>query len=250
MRKSLTRREFVVSAGGVIGLAFSGPLRAGPQTGGKQASATPGRTVVVFQGDSITDGWRNRKVVSANQAVGLGTGYPLLVAAAALRAHPEAGLQFFNRGVGMSRVLDLHARWKPDTLALKPDILSILIGVNDFWHKLTRGFTGTVADYERDYAALLARTRQALPKTRLVVMEPFALLCGDVDKTWFPEFDERRSATARVAASVGATFLPLQEMFDGLAARRSPTYWTWDGAHPTPAGDAAIAERWRDVVGL
>ena len=250
MRKALTRREFVATTGGILGLALTGPLRAAQADGTKPAPRSHGRTIVVFQGDSITDGWRDRKVVSANQGAGLGTAYPLLVAAAALRAHPEAGLQFYNRGVGMSRVLDLHARWEEDTLALKPDLVSILIGVNDLWHKLTRGFTGTVADYERDYSALLERTRGALPKARLVVMEPFALRCGDVNEKWFPEFDERRAAAARIAKKAGATLVPLQEMFDGLAAEGSAKYWAWDGAHPTPAGDAAIAERWRQVVGL
>src|SRR5439155_7920830 len=80
-----------------------------------------------------------------------------------------------------------------------PDVLSILIGVNDFWHKLSSGYTGTVEDYEHQYTALLDDTRRALPRTRLIVLEPFVLRCGAVDDRWFPEFDQRRAAAGRVA---------------------------------------------------
>ena len=250
MPRNFTRRQFVATAGGLLGLALGKPVRAaaGPPEGG--ATELPPRGIVLFQGDSITDGWRDRKVVSANQGAGLGTGYAFLVAAGVLRAHPEAKLRFYNRGAGGSRTPDLLARWEAETLALKPDVISILIGVNDFWHKLDRGYTGTVSDYESQYTSLLQQTRRALPRSRIVVMEPFVLRWGVVNEKWFPEFDQRRAVAARVARQSGATFVPLQDMFLELAKTSSPAYWVWDGAHPTPAGDAAIAERWRQVVGV
>src|SRR5205809_3512468 len=96
-------------------------------------------------------------------------------------------------------ISDLAARWATDTVALAPDVLSILIGVNDFWHKLSSGYTGTVEDYEHQYTALLDDTRRALPRTRLIVLEPFVLRCGAVDDRWFPEFDQRRAAAERLA---------------------------------------------------
>jgi lysophospholipase L1-like esterase len=144
----------------------------------------------------------------------------------------------------------LQARWDTDTIALKPDILSILVGVNDFWHKLTGGYAGTVADFESQYDRLLQGTQQALPNVRLVILEPFVLVTGAVDAKWFPEFDERRAVTARVAGQAGATFIPLQSMFTQLARSAPPSYWLADGVHPTIAGHAAIAERWREAVGL
>jgi lysophospholipase L1-like esterase len=206
-------------------------------------------TVVLFQGDSITDWGRNRAVGDPNVSAALGTGYPLLVASAELAAHPESALKFYNRGVSGNKVPDLEQRWAADTLALKPDVLSVLIGVNDFWHK-RNGYTGTVADYENGYAALLQATRQALPLVRLVVIEPFVLRCGVVDASWFPEFDERRAAAARVARLAHATFVAMQARFTELAARTSPEYWAADGVHPTPAGHALIAEQWRRAVRL
>jgi lysophospholipase L1-like esterase len=206
--------------------------------------------VILFQGDSITDVGRNRGVTAENSAAALGGGYPLLAASGILRSHPDGGLRVFNRGVSGDKVPALQARWETDTIALKPDILSILVGVNDLWHKLMGNSNGTVADYESQYDALLDATKAALPEVRLVVLEPFVLVTGAVDARWFPEFDERRAAAAKVARRAGAAFIPLQAMFTQLAQSAPPSYWLADGVHPTIAGHAAIAERWRDAVGL
>ncbi len=211
---------------------------------------SPTGSVVLFQGDSITDCGRDRASPSPNQAGALGTGYPLLIASAELAARPQREMKFFNRGISGNKVPDLEARWATDTVALKPDVLSILIGVNDYWHKRNGRYNGTVAEYEAGFRALLQATRQALPAVRLVVIEPFVLRCGAVDARWFPEFDERRAAAARVARSANATFVAMHDAFTELASRTSPEYWAADGVHPTPAGHGLIAERWRRAVRL
>jgi lysophospholipase L1-like esterase len=243
MADDITRREFVAVTSALAGAARW------PATAAV-TPPSPAGTVVLFQGDSITDCGRDRAVSEANSARALGTGYPLLVASALLAAEPGRALQFYNRGVSGNKVPDLKQRWTTDTLDLKPDVLSILVGVNDFWHKLGNGYTGTVQDYEEQYSALLAETRQALPKVRLIVLEPFVLRCGAVDDRWFPEFDQRRAAAERVAARAGATFVALQAMFDKRARKDQPQYWAADGVHPTPAGHAAIAEQWRRAAHL
>jgi len=147
-------------------------------------------------------------------------------------------------------VPDLQQRWTVDTVNLRPDVLSILIGVNDFWHKLDHGYNGTVQDYEQQYTALLAETRNALPRVHLIVLEPFVLRTGAVDARWFPEFDQRRAAAARVATHARATFVPLQSIFNQRARTAPPEYWAADGVHPTPAGHAVIAEHWRRAARL
>jgi len=241
----LSRRDFVAAAAATVGAALwpAGAIAGGPAT-------APDATVVVFQGDSVTDCGRDRRVSEPNVASALGTGYPLLIAAAALARSPDRGLRFYNRGVSGNKVPDLEQRWAVDVLDLKPDVLSVLVGVNDFWHKLTHGYTGTVEEYEDRYTALLAETRRALPQVRLVVLEPFVLRCGAVDERWFPEFDARRAAAARVARQAGATFVPLQAAFDDRSRNAAPQYWATDGVHPTPAGHAVIAELWRRAVDL
>ena len=215
-----------------------------------QAPNTAKPTVVLFQGDSITDCGRDRNSKEANANGALGTGYALFAAAASLAARPERALKFFNRGISGNKVPDLQQRWRADTIDLHPDVLSILIGVNDFWHKLDHGYTGTVKDYEDQYTALLEETRNALPRTYVIVFEPFVLRCGAVTERWFPEFDQRRAAAARVAAHAHATFVPLQTIFDRKTRSSPPEYWAADGVHPTPAGHALIAEQWHRVAHL
>jgi len=240
---SWTRRD-------ILKTGLAALTTAGTQAGGVlwRPPRSPSGTVVLFQGDSITDCGRDRASADPNRAAALGTGYPLLIASAELTARPERGMRFFNRGISGNKVPDLEQRWATDTIALRPDVLSILIGVNDYWHKRNGNYTGTVAEYEAGFAALLQATRQALPAVRLVVIEPFVLRCGAVDATWFPEFDERRAAAARVARRANATFVAMHDAFTELASRTSPEYWAADGVHPTPAGHGLIAERWRRAV--
>src|SRR5438046_5789683 len=175
----LTRRDFVTGAGALAAAVLMPAAATAPRPPAEG-------TFVLFQGASIPDGGRNRTASEPNQPRALGSTYPLLVASAALAAHPDRALTFYNRGVSGNKVPDLEQRWAADTLELKPDVLSILVGVNDFWHKLGRGYTGTVEDYEREYAALLDETRRALPQVRFIVLEPFVLRCGAADDRGFP----------------------------------------------------------------
>src|SRR5262249_8325794 len=124
----------------------------------------------------------------------------------------------------------------------------ILIGVNDFWHTLDGKYQGTVEIYERDYRALIDRTRKALPKVKLVICEPFVLRCGVVNEKWFPQIDEYRAAAARVATSNKATFIPFQSMFDEAVKYAPPQEWAQDGVHPTATGAALMAHTWLRLV--
>jgi lysophospholipase L1-like esterase len=243
MTSDISRRDFFAAT---AAMAAASQLPVGAITNQAPAKGT----VVLFQGDSITDAGRNRASADANSAGALGNGYPLLVTAAVLAERAKDGLRFYNRGISGNKVPDLQQRWATDTIDLKPDVLSILIGVNDFWHTLTHGYTGTVQDYEQQYNALLDATRQALPRVHLIVLEPFVLRCGAVDARWFPEFDQRRAVAARVAARAHATFVPLQTVFNQRTRSAPPEYWAADGVHPTPAGHAVIAEQWRRAARL
>lgn len=237
-----SRREFVAAG---AGLALGVPAA---RSSGAVRRAT--NQTIVFQGDSITDCGRDRTVTEANRAEALATGYPLLVASTLLRVRAGDGLRFLNRGVSGSRVPDLAGRWQRDVIDLKPDILSILIGVNDLSHRFFAGYRGTVQDYATGYRALLEQARAALPGVRLVVLEPFVLRTGVVTSAFFPEFDERRAVAQRVAHEAGATFIPLHERFERLARRTRPEHWADDGIHPTPAGHAVIAQAWLQAVSL
>ncbi len=204
--------------------------------------------VLLFQGDSITDAGRDRERGGFNDSAAMGRGYPMLIAARLLGDRGGDGLRIYNRGISGNKVPDLEARWAADTLALKPDMLSILIGVNDIWHKLNGRFDGTVESYEKGFLALLEETREAMPWTRIIVCEPFVLRCGAVNDSWFPEFEQRRAAAKRVAKAAGADWVPFQEMFDEALKDAEPEFWAADGVHPTLAGHGLMAKTWLEVV--
>ncbi len=136
---------------------------------------------IFFQGDSITDAGRCRVNVDPN--IKLGQGYAQLTAAKLLAEYPEKNLEIFNRGISGNRSVDLYARWKIDALNLKPDVLSILVGVNDTWHGKNKNNGVGIKRYERIYRELLTWTREVLPECKLVLCEPFVLLTGAVDET-------------------------------------------------------------------
>jgi lysophospholipase L1-like esterase len=249
-RDRLTRRTFITrsaAAGGALAATVALPGRRA--LAASEAELEPG-SVVLFQGDSITDAGRDRKQNGPNNGPGLGRGYPYLLAAALLADHPQAQLKVYSRGISGNKVPDLDARWQEDAVELKPALLSILIGVNDIWHKLGGRYDGTVADYETGYRALLKRTLEALAGVRIVICEPFVLRCGAVNDGWFPEFDQRRAAAKKVAEEMSLTFVPFQTMFDEAAQKAPPAYWAGDGVHPTLAGHALMAKTWREVVGV
>jgi lysophospholipase L1-like esterase len=211
----------------------------------------PGQTIL-FQGDSITDAGRNRDggVASRpNSQRALGNGYAWLAASQLLVDNADAGLTIFNRGISGNKVFQLADRWQEDCLALEPDVLSILIGVNDFWHKQKHGYEGTLETYETDYHKLVAQTRQALPGVTLIILEPFVLNCGAVDPSWPPEFAGYRAAAKRVADEASAVFVPFQTMFDSATQIAPPERWAADGVHPTPDGAALMAHWWLKAVG-
>ena len=244
-RRDLMRSSLALAAAG----AMTGAAKSAAAESVKAAELEQG-SVILFQGDSITDAGRSRKDNSANNPRGFGRGYPMMIASALLRDHASSKLNIYNRGISGNKVPDLEARWQQDCLDLKPTILSILIGVNDIWHKLNGRYDGTVSDYETGLHALLQRTQETLPKTRIVICEPFVLRCGAVGDSWFPEFDQRREACGKVARSMSLDFVPFQKMFDDALAQAPAEYWAGDGVHPTMAGHALMAKTWREVVGI
>lgn len=246
----LNRRHFIRSGLASIGtgaLASSLTANAAEHLSSAPApriSIGSGETVL-FQGDSITDAGRGRESAGTpNQQPGLGTGYAWLAAAELLVTRPDANLKIFNRGISGNKVYQLAERWQEDCLDLKPDVLSILIGVNDLWHKLNGKYDGTLEVYEKDYRKLLTRAKEALPKVKLIICEPFVLRCGAVNDKWFPEFDQYRAAARRVADSFQAAFVPFQAMFDQAIKYAPSEHWAKDGVHPTSAGAALMAHEW------
>lgn len=205
--------------------------------------------VILFQGDSITDAGRERMKQQSNLAGSFGSGYSFLAASRILNENPSKNYSIFNRGISGNKVYQLIDRWQRDCFDLNPALLSILIGVNDFWHTLEGKYDGTVEKYEQDYNQLLVLTRKMLPDVKLVIGEPFAVQgCSAVTDKWFPAFDGYRAAAKKLADEFDAVFIPYQEIFNEAILRAPARYWTGDGVHPSMAGCALMAEAWLNAV--
>lgn len=205
--------------------------------------------VILFQGDSITDSGRNRDDKSFNSPRALGNGYAMFAAAAMLEKYASLNLKIYNRGVSGNKVFQLAERWDSDCLELKPDVLSILIGVNDIWHKLNGQYNGTVDIYRKDYIGLLERTRKALPDVKLVICQPFAVNgVKAVDEKWYPEFYDYQKVAQEIAEQFSAIYIPFQKVFDAAQKRAPGSYWTGDGVHPSMAGAQLIAKAWIETI--
>lgn len=247
----MDRRKFLTHSTAAIGaLAAAGTLRAQDAPAAAAAIQIKPGDVVLFQGDSITDAGRKRDHADTpNDQAGIGNGYAWMAASQLLLDHPDAGLKIYNRGISGHKVPQLADRWDRDCLELKPTVLSILIGVNDIWHGLNGKYDGTPETYERDFLALIERTRKALPDTRLVICEPFVLRCGAVKDNWFPTFDAYRASAKKVAGIHGATFVPFHGIFAEASKIAPPEHWAKDGVHPSQFGSALMANAWLRAVG-
>ena len=205
------------------------------------AAFRPG-TQILFQGDSITDGGRGW---TADPNHILGQDYAYLIAAKYGAVLPERRLVFLNRGVGGNKVSDLVARWQTDTLDLKPDLLSILIGINDTSHDVP------VEDFEKQYDKLLADTIAALPNVRIVLGEPFTLPVGKRKENWEQwraQVQLRQDVVRKLATKYQTALIRYQKMFDRACDRAPADYWIWDGVHPTYSGHQLMADEWVRTV--
>ncbi len=208
--------------------------------------------VILFQGDSITDAGRDRKNQEPNNTDAIGHGYALFASGHLLEKYAEKKLTIYNRGVSGNKVFQLRERWDEDCIALKPDVLSILIGVNDYWHTLGGGYKGTLQKFMTDYRELLNYTKQKLPNVQLIICEPYTLKGGGAIKPeqWYPMFDEYRKATKTLAEEFHATYVPVQTIYDKAILRAPDRYWAPDGIHPGLPGAKLITNGWLKATGL
>jgi lysophospholipase L1-like esterase len=203
--------------------------------------------VVLFQGDSITDGGRQRTGNDFNHIMGQDYGY--ILAAQIGAQSPERELVFVNRGISGDRLPDLEARWQDDTVALHPQLLSILIGVNDLMAEGDRGVT--LEQFETGYDKLLAETIAALPTTKIVLGEPFVLPVGKRKAGYaelMVEMQKRQGAVDRLGAKYHLPVVHYQQAFDAALAKAPAEHWSWDGIHPTYAGHGLMAQEWLKTV--
>ena len=201
---------------------------------------------LLFQGDSITDAGRTDtlKFISPGwPLMGMGFGYPHLLASKICAEHPN-DWTVLNRAITGNRVVDLYARWKLDALNLKPDVISILIGINDIWHEFERQNGVETPRFDEFYRRLLDWSLKSNPKMQFILLEPFVLFHGAVAEEWRKEVTEKQAVVRQIAKDYNTIFVPLQSVFDEATKRAPGDFWLADGVHPTLPGHHLIAKAW------
>ena len=202
-----------------------------------EKSDLPHGALILFQGDSITEAGRDR-----GRAEDLGTGYASMVASWFYK-HFDGNVQCLNRGVGGDKVRDLKDRWRKDCLDLKPDVVSILVGINDtvgrcFWNKPT-----STRSFEADYRSLLEQTCDVLG-TKIVLLTPFMVNVTKLQFKYRVALRQKIGVVEELSREFGTFLIPLDRVFEEAARERKPRYLSKDGIHPTALGHSLIAQSW------
>lgn len=196
--------------------------------------------VVLFQGDSITDCGRDREDISS-----LGAGYPNVVSKMYSLMFPNTKVTFVNKGISGNRVKDLLERYEEDFKAIKPDFLSILIGVNDTWRRYDSNDPTSTEDYEAGYRELLTKIKKDIPDCKIILIEPFLLNSLPDRATWREDLDPKILVARKLAKEFADYYIPM----DGIYAKLEVEQYTCkeiteDGVHPSPLGHAILAEEY------
>ena len=207
--------------------------------------------LILFQGDSITDCGRNRDDITST-----GIGYVHMIKGQVGCEYPGE-YEFVNKGISGNRIVDVYARIKADIINLKPDYMSLLIGVNDVWHEMGGNRNGVSAEkFEKIYDMLLTEIFEALPNIKIMIMEPFVLEGSATTATeaeperweyFRTEVPKRATVAKRIAEKYNLPFVALQDIFDDACKQAPASYWLRDGVHPTPMGHWLIKNEWIKV---
>jgi lysophospholipase L1-like esterase len=240
----MQRRKFIKSAA-LTGLATEFPLTPNPTSPKPQKALT-----FLFQGDSITDGNRGRSL-DPNHI--MGHGYAYSVASRIGADFPEEGFTFYNRGISGNKITDLQKRWETDTLNLKPDVLSILIGINDTAAMLNKPAEATTIDeFESIYRGLLTDCRRVNPEILFVLGIPFVYPVGkraENFEKWRDDTNNRQAIIRKLAGEFAAIVVDYPAVFDKALKKAPADYWIWDGIHPTVFAHELMAREWMKQVG-
>lgn len=202
-----------------------------------------GGATILFQGDSITDAGRSREDDRR-----LGIGYPRYVRERLMKDCPAGNFCFINRGISGNRAKDLVARWEEDCIALNPDYVSILIGVNDTWRRYDAGDVTTPAMFRESMTAIIENTL-ARTQAEILLLNPFLLDIRKSITAMREDLGDKQRVIAELAKQYGTRFVDLDAVFSEASRTRRPAEFSGDGVHPTPLGHELIAEHWLKAWG-
>lgn len=200
---------------------------------------------IVFIGNSITDAGRLLR-----QYKSYGYGYVHFVANQLLAKYPDFNIDIVNTGISGNTIRDLKSRWEKDCIKYNPDIISILIGINDIWRFHTNRLNEAVLldEYELTYRQLLTRAREK-SDCQLVLMEPF-MFCDDTDNPIYRDLQNYIASVRELAEQFDAVLVPLQKSINEMIRRVPPGKWSDDMVHPYVWAHCWIAQRWLEATRL
>ena len=198
---------------------------------------------IVFQGDSVTDAGRDKRNYHH-----MGNGYAKFASELIAAAHPDVEFEFINFGIGGNRTSELFDRLYKDGIEFQPDIISVLIGVNDVWHRHDAHHIATTdAQTETNYRAILERIKRET-NAKILMMTPYLLDHKDVQHMR-PEVDAINVFIKELAAKYADAFVPLDELFaEALKTQPQPLYYSVDGVHPNENGAKFIAKHYAEAM--
>ena len=197
---------------------------------------------ILFQGDSITDAKRDRSNIHD-----LGQGYAKYAAPLIEAAKPETEFEFIDLGISGNRSDDLLARSTEDIVKIDPDIISILIGINDVWHRHLCGREMSDEQFEANYRAVLERIRKET-HAKILILCPFLLPSQDKEG-WRNEVESICAIVRRLADEYADAYLPLDQKFaEALPTAPSQMHYSPDGVHPNEAGAKFIGGLYCEAI--
>jgi lysophospholipase L1-like esterase len=192
---------------------------------------------ILFIGDSITDCGRDR-----SNPEHLGGGYPSIIAEKLRQKYVKKEFRFLNLGISGNSVLDLQKRWESDCIAFNPDIVSILVGINDVWRRYDSNSPVSKDDFYNTYKNILTQTKKETD-AKIIMMEPFLMI--NSDKNHFREdLDPKIMAVRELALGFAVQYIPLDGMFASLCCANKNTVYSEDGIHPTDIAAQAMSKAW------
>lgn len=196
---------------------------------------------ILFQGDSITDAGRSRQDPHI-----LGSGYANYAAELIKEEYPEIEFEFINLGISGNKAEDLLARWEIDAIEIQPDIISILIGINDTWHRAGNQ-DWMDNDYFEDCYRKILQMLKDKTNAKIIMLEQFLLYVPD--KEFFHvDLDPKIQIVRKLAREYADVFVPLDGLFTAASVDEEPTFWAADGVHPSAEGAQFIAAHYLDAI--
>ncbi|HZJ78261.1 MAG TPA: SGNH/GDSL hydrolase family protein [Clostridia bacterium] len=197
--------------------------------------------LILFQGDSITDADRDR-----NDDTKLGFGYPAIIKSFLENTYPKSNIKVINRGIGGNRSIDLVERWQKDCIELKPDYLSILIGVNDTWRSYD-------ANEHTNYDIFKNRCKEIIEDTlnktnaEIILISPFLIDISPGITKMRQDLVLKQKAIRDLAFEYDLRFLDMDLAFKAATQFKDCKFFSEDGVHPTVDGHEFIAKLWLDT---